>query len=146
METEINNVRQQDVFTKAYVSKKEYEIHKYVFESGKILTPRIIHYDEDTKVLVLEKLNGMSVSDKYGDVYEKVPKRVQNKVRNNIKALKKMGVIYVDNTGYNAYETPRGVYQLDYGHAKWKGEETEEDMEYLDNYLNGVGGWNPEYK
>lgn len=133
-------------YVKHGVSKHEYEIHKYVFESGKVLTPKIIEYDEEKKVLVLEQLDGMSVSDKYGDAYEKVPKRVQNKIRKNIKELKKLGIIYVDITGYNAYETPKGIYQLDYGDAKWEGDETEEEKEYLNNYLKGIEGWNPEYR
>jgi len=135
-----------DVFIKKGVSKKEYEIHKEMYEAG-IKTCRIISYDEAEGILTMEKLDGMSLSDMYGESYKKLPKSVKMNHRVIIKSQYEKGIVYVDNTGYNVVEVSSGdLYQIDYGHAKRKGEETEEERNYVLRYINGKEGWNPDYR
>ena len=91
----------QNCFIKKNVSKKEYLMHKLINSIDYINSPKIIAYNEKKKILKMQKINNMSVSDYYGEKEENVPELIFEKIRNTLNILYNLGIIYPDVTGYN---------------------------------------------
>ena len=82
-------------------------------------TPNVHYYDAIKSVLIMDKINEMSVSDMYGEHMSDVPKEVVVQIRNIIKVLYNNYIEYPDITGYNFIETDGKVYIIDMEHAKY---------------------------
>ena len=68
-------------YVKTDVSLKEYEMHKHVYSLGIVNTPKIFAYDRDTKIMVMEKINNINVSDFYGDTETDITTELFKKIR-----------------------------------------------------------------
>ena len=99
-------------FVKKNVEYQEYFIHSWVFSLVEhlnkkrdtklgIKVPKIILYDEKSKVLTMQHLAGDNLSNIYGEEFNKVPKKYTDIIRNFIRVLDAYLIDYVDITGYN---------------------------------------------
>ncbi len=132
-----------DVYVKKNVSLHEYAIHKYIQELEVFNVPKIIAYDVERKVMVIEKLNHMNISDYYGEDALNVPEEIFNKIRNIIKNLVKYNIEYPDITGYNFIEYENKIWIIDFEHARTI---TGKLNGFVSNFIDGLNDWNPKYK
>ena len=91
----------RDLYIKENVNEHEYEMHRHVYKLNVVKTPKIIAYDRESKVMIMERIPLMNVSDYYGEEEEKVPSAIFAQVRDIVKTLYKNNIIYPDITGYN---------------------------------------------
>ena len=96
--------KQKYSFFKKNVSLKEYKIYKYLDNLNLNFIPKLFDYDKNTCTLRTLKINGISISDYYGEAFEEIPEHIINKIRDIIKQLYDIGIIYPDITGYNFIE------------------------------------------
>jgi tRNA A-37 threonylcarbamoyl transferase component Bud32 len=132
-------------FIKENVSINEYELHTYVYNLGIVNTPKLFEYNEETKVMVMERLDGMSVSDMYGSEAECVDTEIFSKIRNIVQLLLDHGIEYPDITGYNFMEYNAKIWVIDFGdaHHHINGRiENRFIAEFLDQ---GQNRWNPDF-
>lgn len=139
-----NNKTHNDLYyIKKDVSMKEYEMHKHVHSLGIVNTPKILAYDRDTKVMIMEKVNYMNVSDYYGEKETDISPELFKKIRKIIKTLYDNNIIYPDITGYNFIEFDKRVWIIDFEHSNFK------PLLYDDfvvKFINGANKWNPRFK
>ena len=76
---------EKNFYIKHNVSLKEYEMHKHVYSLGIVKTPKILAYDKDTQIMLMEKINHMNVADFYGDKDRDTSPELFQKIRNIIK-------------------------------------------------------------
>lgn len=134
------------VFVKNDVSYSEYKIHKYVYGLGEIYrfcVPRIYDYDIETKIMKIQRIHQLSLSDFYGESASSVPAYVFDEIRNIIKLLRIHNVYYPDITGYNFIENSGKLWIIDFGHASIQ--ENINDPFVL-SFISGLNEWNPEFK
>ncbi len=139
MSTDKNN----NVYVKNNVSLHEYAMHKYIQELEMFNIPKIIAYDTDRKILVMEKINFMCVSDFYGEDASCVPEKVFNEIRNIIKNLAKYNIEYPDITGYNFIEYDNKIWIIDFEHARTI---TGKINTFVSKFIDGLNEWNPNFK
>jgi len=117
--------------------------------SPKIVDSNVIYNTQMNKYLgtiVMENLDEMCISDKYGDDPKNVPKIIWDQIRTIIKILyHQEGIEYIDITGYNFIEKNGKVYIIDFGDAIYSKPMIEINW-FLDKFLNGYNGWNPDFK
>jgi len=128
-------------FTKKNVELGEYIIHKMVYNAGIINVPKIYSYDKKEKIMVMQKICNMSISDFYGDEAVNVPPEVMTTIQKQIKELYNYGVCYPDITGYNFIEYYGKIFVIDFGHA-----ELNKKSEFVEKFINGLCEWNPDFK
>ena len=131
-----------EVYIKSNVSPHEYYMHKYVYELGIVNTPKIIAYDHERRVLVIEKIKNMCISDWYGAESNKIAPELFDKIRDIIKKLADNNIEYSDITGYNFIEYNNQIWIIDFEHSKVI---TGKLNKFVINFINGVNEWNPEY-
>jgi tRNA A-37 threonylcarbamoyl transferase component Bud32 len=108
-------------------------------------TPKVHSYDTDNRILVMEKINQMSVSDMYGENMADVPKEVVDQIRDIISLLYYNSIEYPDITGYNFIETDSKVYIIDMEHAKFNTIAASYDP-YILKFIKGeVTEWNTQF-
>ena len=130
-------------FVKYNVDLSEYEIHKYVYELDILLTPKPILYDAEKRILVLEHIPGMSVSDMFGENPEWVEDEVFDRARYMVKLLADQGIEYRDITGYNfMLDNDGNLWIIDFEHALKK----DISDEFVCKFLDGLKSWNPEFR
>lgn len=130
------------VFIKASVYPKEVSIQYYAYIMG-IKTPKIIKYDYEAKVLYMEKIPFLSISDEYGDKYKDVPTDVMKKVRNLVSQIRDIGINYPDITGYNFIYDGKDVWIIDFEHASFK---TDIYTSFIKDFIDGNEKiWNPDF-
>ena len=117
--------------------------------SPKIIKSDIIHNKGDGKYIgniTMEHLNTMCIADKYGEDPLSVPKIVWDQIRTILKILYyEEGIEYIDITGYNFIEKNNKVYIIDFGDAKYSKKNIEMNW-FLNYFLGGHNGWNPDFK
>jgi len=139
-----NNKTYNDLYyIKKDVSMKEYEMHKHVHSLGIVNTPKILAYDRDTKVMIMEKVNYMNVSDYYGEKETDISPELFKKIRQIIQTLYDNNIVYPDITGYNFIELDKRIWIIDFEHSNFK-------PLLQDNFVvkfnNGLNKWNPRFK
>ena len=107
-----------EVYIKSNVLPHEYYMHKYVYELGIVNIPKIIAYDHERHVLVIEKIKNMCISDWYGAESNKIEPELFDKIRNIIKKLADNNIEYSDITGYNFIEHNNQIWIIDFEHSK----------------------------
>lgn len=132
------------VFIKNNVKTHELKMHMRVNELNIVDCPKLISYNFLKKELTMEKIEGMSVSDMYGEESDKVPDKIFNQIRKIIKKLYDNNIIYNDITGYNFMLSEDKIYIIDFEHAQLRSDK-QIDKFVLD-FINGVNEWNPEFK
>ena len=107
-----------DTFTKQNVSMNEYTIHTHVQELNVLNVPRILHYDENAHIMVMEKIHGQNLSDFYGEEAADVNPKIFAQVREIIKTLRNHNVTYIDITGYNfMLDNNEKLWIIDFEHS-----------------------------
>lgn len=131
-----------EVYIKSNVSPHEYYMHKYVYELGIVNIPKIIAYDHERRVLVIEKIKNMCISDWYGAESNRIAPELFDKIRDIIKKLADNNIEYSDITGYNFIEYNNQIWIIDFEHSKVI---TSKLNKFVINFINGLNEWNPEY-
>ncbi len=142
-------------FIKENVTYQEYFIHSWVFSLVEhlnkkkdtkvgIKVPKIILYDEKSKVLTMQHLAGDNLSNIYGEEFDKVPRKYTDVIRNFIRVLDAYLIDYVDITGYNFMLVRNYLYIIDFGHAKCR-DKFDTTNDFVLKFMNGYESWNPEF-
>jgi tRNA A-37 threonylcarbamoyl transferase component Bud32 len=130
-------------YIKKEVSLKEYEMHKHVYSLGIVNVPKILAYDRDTKIMLMEKVNNMSISDFYGENESDITPELFKKIRKIIKTLYNNNIVYPDITGYNFIEHDKRVWIIDFEHSNFKPLLRDD---FVVEFIDGLDSWNPEFK
>jgi tRNA A-37 threonylcarbamoyl transferase component Bud32 len=139
-----NNKTYNDLYyIKKDVSMKEYEMHKHVHSLGIVNTPKILAYDRDSKVMIMEKVNYMNVSDYYGEKETDISPELFKKIRQIIQTLYDNNIVYPDITGYNFIEFDKRIWIIDFEHSNFKPLLKDE---FVVKFINGLNKWNPRFK
>jgi len=143
----MNNItlKEEDIYyTKENVSLSEYKIHKYVYNLGIVNIPKIKTYDKKTKQMTMLRVGKMNVSDYYGELAEHIDDELFTKIRNIIQTLHDHNILYIDITGYNFIENNNKLWIIDFEHATYN--YPRKTDKFVENFLAGHNGWNPEFK
>lgn len=108
------------------------------------IAPKIIdNYYHDHKMYVLmERINGVTIADMYGEEKKDIPKKIWNEIHDIIEKLYYVGIQYVDITPYNfMIDSNEKIKVIDFGHASqikinW----------FLRDFLDGLNDFNPDFK
>ena len=134
-----------ETYIKNNVGMHEYVMHKHIYDLNILNVPRIISYDYHNKILTMEKLENMNISDFYGEKIDQVPIDIVNKIRVIIKRLLDNGIEYPDITGYNFIEKFELIWIIDFEHAKFVDCKKNDNYEFIINFINGLNSWNLEF-
>ena len=128
-------------YTKEGVEYHEYEMHKYVYDLDILNVPKIVDYNKMTKTMVMERINGLSLSDFYGEEARAVPEEMFEQARDIIKTLVLYNIEYPDITGYNFIldENEEEVWIIDFEHAKRKNNIRNR---FITSFCEGKNTWN----
>jgi tRNA A-37 threonylcarbamoyl transferase component Bud32 len=129
---------------KSNVSYDEFKIHKYVYHLGIVNMPRIVSYDESSKVMKMQRIYGSSVADFYGENIVDIPSSILTSISNILKKLTSNNIEYPDITGYNFMldEDTNEIWIIDFEHAKYKEGTTNE---FILKSCEKIDRWNPEF-
>jgi tRNA A-37 threonylcarbamoyl transferase component Bud32 len=133
---------EQLYYTKENVSLKEYKIHNYVYNLGIVNVPKIIDYDKKTKVMKMEKVGIMNISDFYGAGAKDISDDLFQRIRSIIQTLYDNNILYIDITGYNFIENDNKLWIIDFEHAKYN---PKRKNYFVERFLAGANEWNPEF-
>jgi len=131
--------------------EREVEMQKVAVKYG--FTPKIIDYkleynkitNEYTGNIIMEHLNAPCLADTYSDDATKIPKVTWDKIRQIIQILyDEEGIEYIDITGYNFIEKDNKMYINDFGDAEYT-KKSKKINWFLEEFLNGHNGWNPDF-
>jgi tRNA A-37 threonylcarbamoyl transferase component Bud32 len=138
-------------FVKQNVSYKEFMMHDYIYNLSTVLNngvlnvPKPIHYDVDKKILTMEKIDYMCVSDFYGENEKHISKDLFRTVRSIIRLLYDNHIVYTDITGYNFIEYGGKLWIIDFEHSDFK---THQKDTFVEKFINDetYNRWNPWFK
>ena len=137
-----------DTYTKVNVTPYEYALHAHIENIENIKCPKLITYDIFKSTLVMEKINGLNISDFYGENAKDVPNKVFERIQYIIITLYNNNIIYPDITGYNFILDDIGeVWIIDFEHAVIS-ENIKEDIKkypFVMEFINGSNEWNPDF-
>ena len=128
-----------DHYTKHNVTKHEYTMHKYAYDLHIVNIPKIISYNEQEQIMIMEKINNMNISDYYGEKAYNVPKNIFKEIRNIIKILYDNNIQYPDITGYNFIEYQDSIWIIDFEHATFI-------TPFVVEFIDGLNSWNPDFE
>ena len=133
-------------YIKHNVNHREWFMQKHVYQLNIVNVPKIIDYNEDTKIMIMKKVGGMNLSDKYGDNATDIPNEIFDQVIKIVRNLVLHNIEYPDLTGYNFVEDSDGkVWIIDFGHASLM-TSGQVDNIHIQNICNGDKKWNPEFR
>ena len=160
----------ENIFTKHNVSDSEYQMQLYIYNLNKLNVlkpilnvPEPISYDKTTKIFKMKKINGMSLSDYYGEKSTNIGSGTFKSIREIIKTLYDVGIIYPDITGYNFIaeyddknEITEKLWIIDFEHARFYDLNDSNDLndlndlnnsndEYVKNFIDGLDSYNLEF-
>lgn len=107
-------------FKKENVTIYEFNMQKLVYNLKIVNVPKIIHYNKQTKTLIMQKINGICISDNYGNEPNCIPSSVMEKIQDIVNILYQHDVIYPDITGYNFIQDENDdnkIWVIDFEHA-----------------------------
>ncbi len=130
------------IYEKHNVEYNEYLMHKVVNELNIVNCPKIIDYNIEKKILKMEKINNMSISDFYGEKAENISDEIFHKIRTIIMVLYNNGIVYPDITGYNFIELDDDIWIIDFEHAHYIEEGTND---FVEKFIYGENNWNPDF-
>ena len=133
-------------YIKHSVRHREWFMQKHVYQLNIVNVPKIIDYNEDTKIMIMKKIGGMNLSDKYGDNAMDIPNEIFDQVVKIVRNLVLYNIEYPDLTGYNFVEDSDGkVWIIDFGHSSLM-TSTKINNIHIQNICNGYKKWNPEFR
>ena len=133
-------------FIKNNVNEHEFKMHNYIYSLGVFNVPKIINYDKKNKTLTMEKINGMNISDMFGENSENVPAAIFSNVNKIIRNLKILNIEYPDITGYNFIIDNNDndkIWIIDFEHSKIN---NAINNQFILDICNGKKKWNPDFK
>jgi tRNA A-37 threonylcarbamoyl transferase component Bud32 len=135
-------------FIKHNVESHEYKMHNLVYNMGIVNVPKIYKYDKKNKILYMQKLHNMSVSDYYGENNADISSELFENIRNIIALLHEKNIIYPDITGYNFVKYNSKLWIIDFEHANHalSLKENDENKIFVETFLNGLNEWNPNFR
>ena len=137
-------LKDEDVYyTKENVSLCEYKIHKYVYNLHIVNVPKIKSYNRKTKQLKMVRVGTMSVSYYHGETAEHIHEDLFARIRHIIQTLYEHDIVYIDITGYNFIENDNKLWIIDFEHATYN--HPRKTDEFVEKFLEGHNGWNPEF-
>jgi len=101
-----------DVFTKHNVSLEEYTIHQLVYNMNIVNVPRIISYDNDKQILIMQRLGNCS----YDGVT--IDRDIFDDIRDIIRTLYDHNIEYPEITGRNFIEYENKLWIVNFEHAR----------------------------
>ena len=110
--------------------------------SGYGFAPRPLGYEDG--VLTMEAIEGYCLADLYTDDPTKITKATWEEIHRILCILyEREGIEYIDITSYNFMEDKKGkIWIIDFGHAYY----TQKKVNwFLDEFLGGDYGWNPDF-
>lgn len=143
---DIHQSKKENIFVKKNVSFHEYNMHLYIYHLKIANVPKIISYNKNLRRMTMEKIQGMSIADYYGESFSKVPKNIINQVRSIIKKLQEKNITYPDITGYNfIYDQNNDkIWIIDFEHSYF---DFEKSNDFVNQFIKGVKNqWNPYYE
>lgn len=132
----------QNLIIKKIKDVREYEIMNEVQFLEPSITPRIIYYHNN--YILMERIDGITVADMYGEDASIVPKKIWNQIRHIVRRLNsELGIWYLDITPYNFMLDDNGnVYVIDFEHCS-----TESKSLYMTDFIHyEVNEWNPDFR
>jgi RIO-like serine/threonine protein kinase len=123
---------------KKNVSLHEYSIHKYIQELEVFNIPKIIAYDIERKVLVLEKINSKNINEIYGNESQNVPKEIFKEIRNTINLLLKYNIEYSDISSYNFIQYENKLWIINFENARTI---TGRINPFVRKFIDGLDEW-----
>jgi len=143
---ETNNKIPILVYKKENVEEHEYNMQMYVYnlKLANINVPKIISYDKKTKVMIMEKIDGLNLSDMHGENARDLDEYYFDEIRTIIKTLADNKVEYPDITGYNFIEYNKQIWIIDFEHSSIF-EKKMKDL-FVTKFISGSNKWNPRFK
>ena len=108
------------LYVKKNVKVSEYKMHNHIYQLGIVNCPKIISYDKKNKILTMEKIDNMCLSDFYGKSANNIPSNIFSEIKQIIKKLYDNNIEYTDITGYNSIEHENKIWIIDFEHSKIK--------------------------
>ena len=154
---DISGNNKDNVFVKSNVSYNEYFIQNWTYNLLKSLSktkktninihvPQVIHYDQDKKILTMQKIHGDNLSNIYGEDIKEVPVKLIKIIQKLINLMNYYLIEYIDLTGYNfMLDKNDNLWIIDFGHTKCR-EKNDAPNPFLLEFINGKLSWNPDFK
>ena len=103
-------------------------------------------YEKNKARIVMEKIDGLTISEVYGTDSADVPQEIWEKILNILNTLyNQEKVEYIDISPYNFMIKDGNIYIIDFGHAYYINENKEIDW-FLKEFMDGDFCWNPDFK
>lgn len=124
----------------------EYFMHKYVYSLGIVNMPEVVHYCSATRTMVMRRITGDTLSNRYGEDATSVPDEAFYQVIQIVRSLVLGGIQYPDLTGYNFIEDDEGVvWIIDFEHSRLMlGKERVSDP--MSTICNAQKVWNEDFR
>ena len=133
-------------YIKRDVDDREHFMQQYVYQLNIVNVPQIIYYDEKNKIMIMKKVEGMNLSDKYGDNATDIPNEIFEQVVKIVRNLVLHNIEYPYLTGYNFIEDTNGkVWIIDFGHSKMMSSKQINNI-HIQTICNGDKKWNPDFR
>jgi len=137
-----------ELFTKLNVKPLEIELQRLVAEKYHF-SPQILSVDGST--VTMEKINGNSLFELYGDNPRHVPDWIWDEIHRILAILyEREGIEYIDITSFNFMVNvdSKSVYIIDFGHATYTivGKDERPSNWFLKEALEGAREYNPDFK
>ena len=139
----LSNMGRYAHYKKKNVSLHEWKMHDFVHSLNIVNTPKIIRYNKQKQLLTLPYLGCNTIANLYGDEDKDTPIEVFEEIRKIIKELYKYGIIYPDITGYNFIQGQKRIWIIDFEHAEYM---PDKSNEFVEKFIDGYNGWNPDFK
>ena len=136
------------VYTKQNVEEHEYNMQMYVYnlKLSNIHVPKIISYDKKTKVMIMEKIDSLNLSDMHGEKAIDLDEYYFDEIRTIIKTLADNNIEYPDITGYNFIEYNKKIWIIDFEHASIFEKTKKMKDNFVNKFISGSNKWNPRFK
>ena len=127
------------------------EAELQLLASTYLFAPKVYNtiYDVDCARIVMEKINGPTLEDKYGNEPEDMPEYCWDQIRDILETLYDgESIEYVDLAARNFIECEEKIYILDFEHAYFVDKEDDEyEMNwFVRDFLDGENSWNPDFE
>lgn len=87
----------------------------------------------------------MCVADFYGEEWPAVPPHIMTYIRRIIKVLYDNHIMYPDITGYNfIVDDDDEVWIIDFEHCYFEYDDS--NQTFVNEFINGIQSWNPDFK
>ena len=140
-----------NTYIKNNVSLHEYQLQKHVYDLNIVNVPKILNYDEDKMIMVMEKIENDNISNVYGELSDDITCEIFDEIRDIINKLYQNNIIYPDITGYNFIEFDNKIWIIDFEHAFYKNYNKNDKKkknyeDFVIQFISNKNNWNPEFK